>query len=120
ADQFPERGQYYRSDQFNLAKIGVPAFYLSGGTDFVDRPPGWGVQQIDAYVANNYHQPSDELTDDWRFEGLVQDAQFGFFAGLIVANDASMPVWSAGNEFAATRRAALEAAGTASRADTPR
>ncbi len=26
-DQFPERGSYYRSDQFNFAKIGVPAFY---------------------------------------------------------------------------------------------
>jgi Zn-dependent M28 family amino/carboxypeptidase len=120
ADQFPERGTYYRSDQFNLAKIGVPAFYLNGGTDYVDRPPGWGVAQIDAYVARNYHQPSDELTDEWRFDGLVQDAQFGFLAGLIVANERSMPVWSAGNEFAATRRAALAAAGTDSRADTPR
>ena len=118
ADQFPERGTYYRSDQFNLAKIGVPAFYLNGGTDYVDRPPGWGVEKIDAYIAHNYHQPSDELTSDWRFEGLVQDAQFGFLAGLIVANDRSMPVWSAGNEFAATRRAALVAAGTDSRADT--
>jgi len=35
ADQFPERGSYYRSDQFNFAKIGVPAFYFSGGTDFL-------------------------------------------------------------------------------------
>jgi Zn-dependent M28 family amino/carboxypeptidase len=116
ADQFPERGTYYRSDQFNLAKIGVPAFYLNGGTDYPDRPPGWGVEQLDAYIERNYHQPSDELTDDWRFDGLVQDAQFGFFAGLIVANERAMPIWSAGNEFAATRRAALAAAGT----DSPR
>ncbi len=87
ADQFPERGSYYRSDQFNLAKIGVPAFYLSGGTDFVDKPPGWGVEQLDAYIERDYHQPSDELTDEWRFDGIVQDAQFGFFAGLIVANE---------------------------------
>ncbi len=48
--------------------------------------------------------------------GMVQDAQFGFFAGLIVANERAMPIWSAGNEFAATRRAALAAAGT----DSPR
>jgi Zn-dependent M28 family amino/carboxypeptidase len=120
ADQFPERGTYYRSDQFNLAKIGVPAFYLNGGTDYLDRPRGWGVEQLDAYIERNYHQPSDELTDDWRFDGLVQDAQFGFFAGLIVANDGSMPVWSAGNEFEATRRAALAAAGTDSRAGASR
>jgi Zn-dependent M28 family amino/carboxypeptidase len=120
ADQFPDRGTYYRSDQFNFAKIGVPALYLNGGTDFPDKPPGWGVEQLDAYIARNYHQPSDELTADWRFDGLVLDAQFGFFAGLIVANDPSLPVWAAGNEFEATRRAELKAAGTDSRADTPR
>jgi Zn-dependent M28 family amino/carboxypeptidase len=113
ADQFPDRGSYYRSDNFNFAKIGVPAFYFGGGTDFVDRPPGWGVEQVDAYVERHYHQPSDELTDDWRFEGMVQDAQFGFFAGLIVANDPPAPRWNAGNEFEATRLAALAAAESA-------
>ena len=30
-DQFPDRGYYYRSDQFNLAKIGVPGVYLHSG-----------------------------------------------------------------------------------------
>ena len=119
ADQFPERGSYYRSDQFNFAKIGVPAFYLNGGTDYPDKPPGWGVEQLDAYIERNYHQPSDELTDEWRFDGIVQDAQFGFYAGLIVANERMLPVWSDRNEFAATRRAALAAAGTDSRADSP-
>jgi Zn-dependent M28 family amino/carboxypeptidase len=119
ADQFPERGSYYRSDQFNLAKIGVPAFYLNGGTDFADKPPGWGVEQLDAYIERNYHQPSDELTDEWRFDGIVQDAQFGFYAGLIVANERTLPVWSERNEFAATRRAAFAAAGTDARADSP-
>jgi Zn-dependent M28 family amino/carboxypeptidase len=110
ADQFPDRGSYYRSDQFNFAKIGVPAFYFSGGTDFADRPPGWGAEQVDAYVERHYHQPSDELTDEWRFDGLVQDARFGFFAGLIVANDPPLPRWNAGNEFEARRAAAIAAA----------
>ena len=36
ADQFPDRGYFYRSDQFNFAKIGVPAAYLEAGID-VDR-----------------------------------------------------------------------------------
>jgi Zn-dependent M28 family amino/carboxypeptidase len=106
-DQFPDRGSYYRSDQFNFAKIGVPAFYFSGGTDFVGRPPDWGVEQINTYTERNYHQPSDELTDDWSFDGMVQDALFGFYAGLIVADDAELPAWNAGNEFEAARRAAL-------------
>jgi Zn-dependent M28 family amino/carboxypeptidase len=108
-DQFPDRGYYYRSDQFNFAKIGVPAFYFDGGTDFVGRPAGWGAEQIERYEANSYHQPSDELSPEWNFDGMVQDARFGFLAGLLVANDDSLPQWNAGNEFEAARRAALEA-----------
>src|SRR5690606_24910875 len=41
-DEFADQGYYYRSDQFNFAKIGVPAFYLRNGTDFVGQPEGWG------------------------------------------------------------------------------
>ena len=41
---------------------------------------------------------------------MVQDAQFGFLAGFIVANAAELPAWNAGNEFEAARRAALAAA----------
>ena len=111
-DLLPDRGYYYRSDQFNFAKIGVPAFYLRGGGDFVGRPAGWGIQQLELYEANDYHQPSDELTPDWNFDGMVQDARFGFYAGLIVANDDELPRWNAGNEFEAARRAALEAVGS--------
>jgi Zn-dependent M28 family amino/carboxypeptidase len=110
-DQFPDRGFFYRSDQFSFAKVGVPAFYLDSGTEFVGRPEGWGKEQMERYEANDYHQPSDELTPDWNFDGMVQDARFGFHAGLIVANDDELPAWNAGNEFEAARLTALEAAG---------
>ena len=106
-DQSPDRGSYYRSDQLNFAKIGVPAFYLASGTDFVGRPPGWGAEQINAYTDRDYHQPSDELTPDWTFAGMVQDARFGFFAGWLVAQDGALPRWNPGAEFEAVRRAAI-------------
>jgi Zn-dependent M28 family amino/carboxypeptidase len=111
-DQFPDRGYYYRSDQFNFAKIGVPAFYLRGGTDFVGRPAGWGEEQLVRYEERDYHQPSDELTPEWSFAGMVQDARYGFYAGVLVATDDELPQWNPGNEFEAARLAALEAAGT--------
>ena len=106
-DQFPDRGYFYRSDQFSLARIGVPALYLGGGTEFIGRPEGWGEEQINAYTAVNYHQPSDELTDDWNFDGMEKDARFGFWAGLIVANADEKPTWNAGDEFEAARLKAL-------------
>lgn len=109
-DQFPDRGMYYRSDQFNFAKIGVPAFYFGAGTHFAGRPEGWGAERAEEYTARDYHQPSDELTADWSFDGMVADARFGFHAGLIVANDPRLPAWNPGDEFEAARRAALAAA----------
>jgi Zn-dependent M28 family amino/carboxypeptidase len=107
-DQFPDRGYFYRSDQFNLAKIGVPAIYLKGGTDIIGKPAGWGKEQEDRYTDVDYHQPSDELTDSWNFDGVVQDAQANFLIGLRIANADAMPTWNARDEFEAARLQALQ------------
>jgi Zn-dependent M28 family amino/carboxypeptidase len=107
ADQFPDRGFFYRSDQFNFAKIGVPALYLDTGTDFVGKPKGWGEEQHKAYEEKSYHQPSDEINDSWTYDGMIEDAQLGFWVGLNVANADAMPTWTPGDEFEAARTKAL-------------
>ncbi len=106
-DQFPDRGYFYRSDQFSFAKIGVPAVYLDEGTDFIGQPEGWGVEQIENWEAVRYHQPGDELDDDWNFDGMIEDAQLAFYIGLAIAGEDAMPTWNAGDEFEASRLAAL-------------
>lgn len=108
-DQFPSKGSFYRSDQFSFARIGVPAAYLDPGTDFVDRPPGWGKEQVDHFTDVNYHQPSDEYDPSWNLDGMITDAQLGFWVGLAVANADEMPSWNEGDEFEATRLEALAA-----------
>ncbi len=108
-DPFPDLGSFYRSDQFNFAKIGVPALYLKAGTDFVDRAPGWGKDQQKSHTSADYHQPSDEYHDSWNFDGMVSDAILGFRTGLAIANAEEMPAWNAGDEFEAARLAALSA-----------
>jgi Zn-dependent M28 family amino/carboxypeptidase len=108
-DQFPDRGSFYRSDQFSFAKVGVPALYLKTGTDFVGRPEGWGKEQILRYESHDYHQPSDEIRPDWNFDGMVEDAQLGFFAVLEIANADQAPSWAPGDEFEAARKASLAA-----------
>lgn len=110
-DQFADRGFFYRSDQFSFAKIGVPAMYLDTGTDFVDRPEGWGADQINHYNDVNYHQPSDEYDDSWNFEGMISDALLGYWTGLAIANADEMPTWNEGDEFEAARLEALSAVG---------
>jgi Zn-dependent M28 family amino/carboxypeptidase len=106
-DQFPDQGLFYRSDQFSLAKVGVPAAYLKFGTDVIGKPEGWGREQAEAYRKNIYHQPSDELNDSWDFAGAVEDARLAFLLGCRLANADAMPQWNKGDEFETARRKAL-------------
>ena len=108
-DAFSDRGYFYRSDQFNFAKIGVPAMYLHTGSDFVDRPEGWGKEQMNRYTDINYHQPSDEYDDSWVFDGMISDTLLGYWTGLKIANADEMPTWNEGDEFEAVRLKALMA-----------
>jgi Zn-dependent M28 family amino/carboxypeptidase len=108
-DQYPDKGFFYRSDQFNFAKVGVPSAYFDNGTEVVGKPPGWGKQRQTEYEDLHYHQPSDELTSDWDFSGAVEDVRFFFYLGSQIANAPSMPAWRAGDEFETARQRALAA-----------
>src|SRR5690606_27114175 len=81
-DHFPDRGYYYRSDQFSLAKIGVPGVYLHSGIHVIGKPEGWGKAQLEQWVETNYHQPSDEYSDSWDLSGAVADVRLLYYAGL--------------------------------------
>jgi len=106
-DQFPDQGYFYRSDQFSFAKAGVPGIYLDGGVEIIGKPEGWGKMRINAYTTFDYHQPSDELTDEWVFEGMVADTRFGLLTTYLIAQADEMQSWNPGDEFAAARAVAL-------------
>ena len=108
-DQFPDRGYYYRSDQFAFARIGVPALFFADGTDFIGRPAGWGRKQIEEWELKKYHQPADRLEGGWNFDGMIQDAQLDMLAAWLITQADAMPAWQPGDEFEAARRQALGA-----------
>ena len=107
-DQFPDRGFFYRSDQFSFARIGVPGVYIDSGTDFIGRPAGWGKERIEEWERTKYHQPSDEYSDSWDLSGAVEDVRLLFHVGLLIARDPALPSWTPGDEFEAARKAALD------------
>ena len=107
-DQFPEKGFYYRSDQFSFAKVGVPGVYLGSGTHVVGKPAEWGPQQMREWTQNIYHQTSDEYREDWNLGGAIQDAMLMFHVGVQTANQPNLPAWNAGDEFEAARMEALK------------
>jgi Zn-dependent M28 family amino/carboxypeptidase len=106
-DAEPEKGFYYRSDHFNFARFGVPAFFAESGIEFIGKPAGYGRQLRDAYTANAYHKPQDEIMPTWDLSGAVQDLGLFFAMGYRVANATEFPAWRPGNEFRSIREAQL-------------
>ncbi len=106
-DYFPDRGYYYRSDQFSMAKVGVPGVYLHSGVNVIGKPDGWGTQQLEEWVEKYYHQPSDEYRDDWDLSGAIDDIRLLAHVGLAIANEPTMPNWNSGDEFEAARKTAV-------------
>ena len=106
-DHFPDRGYYYRSDQFSLAKIGVPGVYLHSGIQVIGKPDGWGKQQLDQWVEKIYHQPSDQYREDWDLSGALEDTRLLFHVGRRIADATTMPTWTVGDEFEAARLKAI-------------
>ncbi len=104
-DPEPEKGLYYRSDHFQFAKHGIPAFDPDEGVEFIGKPEGWGLERRQKYTADRYHKPADKIQPDWDMNGAVEDAQLYFLVGYRVANDSHMPEWKQGAEFKAIREA---------------
>ncbi len=106
-DPKPQRGTFYRSDHFSLAKEGVPALYFSGGVNSVKHGRQWMLDQMADYSANRYHKPSDEYSESWDMSGAAQDLELIYKIGLKLSQEDSFPNWRAGNEFRAKRDAMM-------------
>lgn len=96
-DANPNAGSFYRSDQINFAKAGIPALYINPGRDFVQPPKA----DPKAYKTNHYHQLSDSVTAVWDLSGCQRDMRVLFRTALKVAGNPDQPVWVKGNEFEA-------------------
>ena len=109
-DAEPEKGMFYRSDHFEFAKKGVPALNTKGGSDYRDKPPGYGQARRDEYTTRDYHKVSDEVKPDWDLSGAIEDLDLLFAVGRRVATDPTFPTWKPGTEFRAAREASLAGA----------
>lgn len=103
-DPEPGQGHYYRSDHFSFARVGIPAFSISAGTDYVGKSADFGKTAFEEYNAKHYHQPSDEYREDWDFGSMEQMAEFGLTLGLDFANMPKLATWEPGDEFLDARQ----------------
>ncbi|CAN5322696.1 M28 family metallopeptidase [soil metagenome] len=101
----PEKGFFYRSDHFNLARRGVPVLYTKSGVDHVERGEEYGRRLEAEYVADRYHKPGDEYDPHWDLSGTLEDMAMMFDVGLELANSEAFPNWHEDSEFRAAREA---------------
>jgi Zn-dependent M28 family amino/carboxypeptidase len=107
----PEQGIYFRSDQFNFARHGVPAIYAKAGIDDSARGPAWGQAQLDDYLAHRYRQPSDKYSEDWDVRGAIDDLALYYTVGDRLARTRRFPRWYPNSDFSASRSHGREATG---------
>ena len=102
-EAFAERGGYYRSDHFSMAKRGVPMFRVGRGLDLVEGGTEAGKAASEDYTRNRYHQPSDEYSPDWNFRGIVQETELLYRLGHALATGTTWPNWHPTDEFRGER-----------------
>jgi Zn-dependent M28 family amino/carboxypeptidase len=99
-DSRPELGSFYRADQLEFARAGVPVLYTKARSRYLDKPDTYAREVVDNYFTHDYHQPTDSFRNNWDFSGGVQDIQLLFQVGLDIAQGIT-PTWNAGSEFKA-------------------
>ena len=102
-DQEAEKGYYYRSDHFELAKFGVPMLYPNAGYDHREKGRDYGDAKAQEYLQKHYHGPSDEYDPNWDLSGAIEDLELYKATGLAIINSGEWPNWVEGNEFKAAR-----------------
>lgn len=106
-----EAGYFYRADHFALARVGVPAITIGPGLDRVEGGIEAGRALRAKLLAERYHQPADEFSDDWDMAGQAADVSLIFALGRELASGTTWPRWEPGSEFAAIRATSAAARG---------
>ncbi len=99
----PEKGFYYRSDHFSLAKHGVPMVYFETGQDLVKGGLAAGRAAAKDYEEHRYHAPSDEYDPNWDWSGVQQDVALYYMLSRDLAESRAWPNWLPGDEFRSIR-----------------
>ncbi|MBN1221903.1 MAG: M28 family peptidase [Candidatus Aminicenantes bacterium] len=93
-DLMPKENFYMRSDHYSLAQEGLPGGMLVNGFQFLDKPEEWGLEELKKWLTTVYHHPSDEFSDEWHMETVVQVNRIAFQFGCRIAGLKHWPTWN--------------------------
>jgi len=97
-DPMPEEVRFIRSDQYSFVQQGIPALHIKYGTltkdnsfDLVEFTKKWRDE--------NYHRPSDEITNNFDFDAAKKYVQLNFLISYSIAQTRERPRWNDGDFF---------------------
>ncbi len=97
-DPMPEEVRFIRSDQYSFVQQGIPALHIKYGTltkdnsfDLVEFTKKWRDE--------NYHRPSDEITNNFDFDAAKKYVQLNFLISYSIAQTRQRPTWNEGDFF---------------------
>ena len=99
ADRNGESGNFYRGDQLEFARAGVPVVHLGESIDYVGKPPAFGREKQLRYAAQHYHTVNDIVDPKWDTRGTVEDIALLFLTGYHIAQGKDAPQWHPSAEF---------------------
>lgn len=94
----PTSGGFYRSDHFNFVKKGVPGLFMGAGTALISTDTLRNAQRAKA-LANRYHSPTDEVDENWDFNGIIEDIKLFFDIGYTMSHEKIFPQFKLKSEF---------------------
>ena len=97
-DPFPAQGFFTRSDHYRFVQQGVPAVFTLLGFTATDGSNA-GEEAINSYIANQYHQPDDDLTMPFDYDIGAKFVEFQYRLGRSVADADERPEWNEGDFF---------------------
>ena len=92
-DPAPEQASFVRTDHYSFVKAGVPSVSLEPG------PKGPGKAAADLFLANNYHQPSDDLNQPIDWAAGVRFVKVNYAIARALADADQRPSWNKGDFF---------------------
>ncbi len=92
-DPFPDQGIFTRSDHYRFVEQGVPSVFL-----FLGQGNG-GDSVFGDYMANHYHQPSDQPDLPIDYAAAARFATLNYEIARAIADDDKAPHWLDGDFF---------------------
>ena len=104
-DPWPRQGHYYSSDHIIFAQKGLPSMSMHNGVDSREHGMEWGMEIHKVFRGSDYHEVSDEYSEDLNLDGIMQYLQVIFDVGYTLANSSKFPNWNKDDEFRPIRDA---------------